>query len=105
MTWLLRAAALVAALLLLRWLWLWFWSRMLRGGWKRLFDYTLERARPPGPPPARTGTFKRDPVCGTHVALELSLQETMDGEVFYFCSERCRELYRVRRARRVRTTG
>ncbi|MFQ5724414.1 MAG: hypothetical protein ACE5G6_07965 [Terriglobia bacterium] len=100
MTWLLRLAALVAALLLLRGLWLWFW----RVGWKRLLGYTLERARPPGAPP-RTGTFKRDPVCGTHVALELSLQETMDGEVFYFCSQRCRELYRVRRARQVRTTG
>ncbi len=51
-------------------------------------------------PPAReikTGTMKRDPVCGMFVVAETSLSERAEGESFYFCSERCRERFRAER--------
>jgi YHS domain-containing protein len=32
----------------------------------------------------------RDPVCGMHMAQELALPATADGETQYFCSEECR---------------
>lgn len=101
MNWLLRLAALVAVVLLLRWLWLWFW----RHGWTRLFLSTLERTRPSSAPSVRTGTFKRDPVCGTHVDVQLSVQENVDGRILHFCSERCRQAYRARQSRSAQGLG
>jgi YHS domain-containing protein len=32
----------------------------------------------------------RDPVCGMHMAQELALPATANGETQYFCSEECR---------------
>lgn len=101
MTWLLRLAALLAAFFLLHWLWRWFW----RSGWQRLFRYTLERVDRPPVPPARHGTIKRDAVCGTHVDVEVSIRENVDGETLHFCSERCRAAYRARHLTRAQKTG
>lgn len=92
MTWLLRLAALLAAFFLLSWLWRWFWSR----GWQRLFSYTLERVQRPAASSARRGTVKRDPVCGTYVDVDVSVQEPAPGETLHFCSECCRDAYRAR---------
>lgn len=92
MTWLLRLAAVLAAFLLVRWLWFWFW----RSGWKRLVEYALGRVERPAPPPTHRGTAKRDPVCGTFVAVDVSVVEQARGETLYFCSERCRATYRAR---------
>lgn len=38
-----------------------------------------------------TGELKRDPVCGTYIVAETSLQQTVNGSTQYFCSARCRD--------------
>lgn len=85
MRWLLRVALLFLAVwLLFRWL-------------VRLLGAASGR-RPAGS--AREmhgGTMKRDPVCGTYVALEVSFPEPGEGTTLYFCSERCRQQYRAAR--------
>lgn len=78
MIWLLRFAALLAAFYLLRELVRWLWRVGLRG----LFA-SLERKRVPA---VRHGTIKRDPVCGTYVDVEVSVQAQCAGEVLHFCS-------------------
>ncbi|MBI2955952.1 MAG: hypothetical protein HYY26_01435 [Acidobacteria bacterium] len=89
MNWLLRLAALLAAFWLLLAVLRWFW-RALAG---RLLFYSSERV---SRPPARHGTFKRDPVCGTYVDVELAVSERQNGAVVHFCSEHCRDAYRAR---------
>ncbi|MGH7973826.1 MAG: hypothetical protein ACREIC_34345 [Limisphaerales bacterium] len=39
------------------------------------------------------GELKRDPVCGTFIAVQSSVQETIAGETIYFCSGTCRDKY------------
>ena len=51
---------------------------------------TTERARPI--PSAES--LKRDPVCGTFIAASSSVQKTVGGETFYFCSAACRDKFR-----------
>ncbi|MFQ5696557.1 MAG: hypothetical protein ACE5HB_11250 [Terriglobia bacterium] len=89
MNWLLRLAAFLLALVFLRWLWRW--------GLERLFGEAARRVAPQASRPERQGTVKRDPICGTFVDVELSLQEKAGAETLHFCSERCRETYRSRR--------
>lgn len=104
MTWLLRLAALLAVVLLLRWLWRWFWTL----GWKRLFRLAverMERMEPPATPPVHRGTVRRDPQCGTYVDVEMAVQESADGETLYFCSQGCRDAYRARQQTLVHKTG
>ena len=56
--------------------------------------------RPEPPPRARKpsveagGELKRDPVCGTFISTSTALQKKSGGEVYYFCSEACREKFR-----------
>jgi YHS domain-containing protein len=52
------------------------------------------------PPPAARrptveagGELKRDPVCGTFISTATALQKKAGGEVYYFCSEACREKF------------
>ncbi len=92
MTGLLRLAALVVIVLALRWLWLWFWRR----GWKRIVASAVRHVESKSSLPPRHGTVKRDPICGTHVDVNVSVREVVDGETHYFCSERCRQTYRAR---------
>ncbi len=40
------------------------------------------------------GELKRDPVCGTFISTATALQKKAGGEVYYFCSEACREKFR-----------
>ena len=40
------------------------------------------------------GELKKDPVCGTYVAVGASVSKTVRGEIIYFCSEACRNKYR-----------
>lgn len=57
--------------------------------------------RDPQREPAEGKRLVKDPVCGMHMAQELSLPLAADGEVLYFCSEECRSKYEsgmVRRA-------
>jgi YHS domain-containing protein len=35
----------------------------------------------------------RDPICGMHVAEGLALTLKQDGEIVYFCSAECRDMY------------
>jgi len=39
------------------------------------------------------GELRKDPVCGTFVALSASVKETVGGEVLYFCSKDCRDRF------------
>ncbi len=39
------------------------------------------------------GELKKDPVCGTFVAVSTSVKKTVHGEVVHFCSEACRDKY------------
>lgn len=70
---LLRLAALLAAAIFLRALGRWLGAR----------------------PPAARGLLPRDPVCGTFVDAELSMQHREGGQTLHFCSERCRDAYRA----------
>ena len=55
----------------------------------------------PGSPPAAPrpqqsgGELKKDPVCGTFVAVASSIKRNVDGEVVHFCSTACRDKYQV----------
>jgi hypothetical protein len=37
------------------------------------------------------GNLHRDPVCGTFVAESTPFQRRLPGQVFYYCSDACRE--------------
>jgi YHS domain-containing protein len=41
------------------------------------------------------GELKKDPVCGTFVAVASSIKRNVDGEVVHFCSTACRDKYQV----------
>jgi YHS domain-containing protein len=57
------------------------------------------------PPPGRgnqpketmrvAGELHKDPVCGTYVAESTNFQRRSGGEVFYYCSEQCKEKHAV----------
>jgi YHS domain-containing protein len=40
------------------------------------------------------GELKRDPVCGTFISTSTALQKKVGGEVYYFCSETCRDRFK-----------
>lgn len=42
------------------------------------------------PPIAVNGELRKDPVCGTYVAIAGSPYKTIGQETFYFCSAACR---------------
>ena len=44
-------------------------------------------------PAVRSKRLVKDPVCGMHLAEELSLPISVNGEMQYFCSEECRSKY------------
>ena len=48
--------------------------------------------RPQGQVPL-SGELKKDPACGTYIAVATSIHETVGGETFYFCSKQCRDKY------------
>jgi uncharacterized protein len=45
-------------------------------------------------PAIHKGRMVRDPVCGVYVPESHALVETRGSERFYFCSERCRRVFR-----------
>ena len=51
-------------------------------------DQPAGRAQP-------VGELKRDPVCGTYVAVTTSVKKTVGGEVIHFCSAACRDRYKT----------
>ena len=40
-----------------------------------------------------TGELKRDPSCGTYIAVATSVKENIGGQTFYFCSKECRDKF------------
>jgi len=40
------------------------------------------------------GELKKDPVCGVFVSAGTSLQKTVGGKVYHFCSSACREKFK-----------
>jgi YHS domain-containing protein len=44
---------------------------------------------------ASGGELRKDPVCGTFVAVASSIKQNVDGQVVHFCSTACRDKYRV----------
>ena len=65
----------------------------------RLFGGTSQAAEPgghsatPDDPAVRSNRLVKDPVCGMHLAEELALPMSANGETQYFCSEACRSKY------------
>jgi len=58
------------------------------------------RAEGPSRSPAQPreqsgGELKKDPVCGTFVAVASSIKRNVNGEVVHFCSTACRDKYQV----------
>ena len=51
--------------------------------------------QPKRPPVPACGELKKDPVCGTFVAVASSIKRNVDGEVVHFCSTACRDKYQV----------
>jgi len=45
------------------------------------------------------GELKKDPVCGTYIAISTAVQKTVAGETYYFCSTGCRDKFLVERPR------
>lgn len=43
------------------------------------------------------GELKKDPVCGTYIAIDSAVQKTMGGETYYFCSPACRDKFPLQR--------
>ena len=53
-------------------------------------------SRSPAQPREQSGgELKKDPVCGTFVAVASSIKRNVDGEVVHFCSTACRDKYQV----------
>ena len=50
-------------------------------------------AAKPRPTVPLTGELKKDPVCGTYTSAATSIQQTVQGQTFYFCSAQCRDKY------------
>ena len=58
----------------------------------------VARSRPPSSPPPSRGPLQgkplhRDPMCGAHVAGEISHTVRHEGEVVHFCSPECRQRF------------
>ncbi len=52
-----------------------------------------QSASRPNPTVPLTGELKKDPVCGTYTPAATSIQQTVQGQAFYFCSAQCRDKY------------
>jgi YHS domain-containing protein len=86
------------------WVWIVSWVIKLIG---RLLDGDRGRSAVPGSTTAATGDSElhgkrlvKDPVCGMHMAEELALPMSANGETQYFCSADCRAKYENRLLRR-----
>jgi YHS domain-containing protein len=67
-------------------------SRLVRG-----ITDGMQAPRSAPPPPAVA--LARDPVCGTYVVPAKALTAGQGAELRFFCSEKCRRAYQVKRAR------
>ncbi|MEO7142600.1 MAG: YHS domain-containing protein [Bryobacteraceae bacterium] len=42
------------------------------------------------------GELKKDPECGTYIAVATSIKKTVGGETYHFCSTECRDKFVAR---------
>ena len=61
----------------------------------RLLSPGAEKPAPQVKTQQSQGELKKDPVCGTFVAVSSSIKGTVDGQVVHFCSTTCRDRYGV----------
>jgi YHS domain-containing protein len=47
----------------------------------------------PRPQVPLSGELKKDPACGTYISAASSIQKTVDGETYHFCSPECRDKF------------
>lgn len=53
------------------------------------------RKQPPKTDLNQGGELRRDPVCGTYVAMGSSLHRSQGGTTEYFCSQKCLDRYKA----------
>jgi YHS domain-containing protein len=62
-----------------------------------LFNSSPQASGPGTPPRSKpiptADALKKDPVCGTFIAASTSVQKTIAGETYYFCSTQCRDKF------------
>jgi len=63
----------------------------------RAFSQMAGLPTTPSPSPRQQsgGELKKDPVCGTFVAVASSVKRNVNGEVIHFCSTACRDKYQI----------
>jgi len=66
---------------------------ILAKGFGNIVNPQPQPAAPRRPAVSEGGELKRDPVCGTFISTSTALQKKFGGEVYYFCSEACREKF------------
>jgi len=100
MRWLLEAVIAILVITLLRAV-----IGTILKGFSELFHPSASAAsrssaQPRARPIPTADALKKDPVCGTFIAASSSIQKTVGGETFYFCSTECRDKFRdpVRKA-------
>ena len=43
------------------------------------------------PQPANSTVLEQDPVCGTYVTVDSSFKKIVNGTVYHFCSDKCKD--------------
>jgi YHS domain-containing protein len=64
-------------------------------GFADLFHPPASGQRGPSAPVVPAGgELKKDPVCGTFISTATAIQKRVGGEVYYFCSQECRDKFK-----------
>jgi len=64
------------------------------------FIYNVNRYSQPSPKRSRlAGVMVKDEICQTYLPEEEAIKEKIDGRVYYFCSEECRQRWRAEKKR------
>jgi len=74
---------------------IWFLRNILRSIFAGMNSQVSTRPSRPAPTVSPGGELKKDPVCGTYVAVDTSVSKRINGQTFYFCSPACRDKYRA----------
>ena len=66
---------------------------LIRKAVSELFEPSPTAPAKPGTPPSEA--LQKDPVCGTFIAPSVSVQKTIGGQTYYFCSTACRDKFKT----------
>jgi YHS domain-containing protein len=66
-------------------------SKASMGGFQESQQQDRRNPGTAAPPASPTGELHKDPVCGTYVAESTQFRRQTGGQIFYYCSENCRE--------------